>query len=41
MAALSAAENIKKNGICMVPIRMAVLFSGTLYRNIIPLPDLD
>lgn len=28
LAAQTAAENIKRNGICMVPIRMAVLFSG-------------
>ena len=26
--AQSAAETIKKKGVCMVPIRMAVLFSG-------------
>lgn len=30
LAAQTAAENIKKNGICMVPIRLAVLFSGEL-----------
>ncbi|XP_053378149.1 uncharacterized protein LOC123529262 isoform X2 [Mercenaria mercenaria] len=28
LAAQTAAENIKRNGVCMVPIRMAVLFSG-------------
>ncbi|KAL4225876.1 hypothetical protein ACF0H5_013865 [Mactra antiquata] len=44
LAAQTAAENIKKNGICMVPIRLAVLFSGTetiTNRLDTPVPGLE
>lgn len=36
MAAQQAAEQIRKYGICMVPIRMALFFSGkaTEYNNL-------